>query len=161
MTNRILGPLADRFILAVAAAVWLTSAVGAAMAQEPDTPLHRQLRPNGCDHRCGASAESQGGGERHYGGLGRSGGWYIGGGFWAVKGQPRNKLAHIHASGALTDWDPGLTWGGIGGPSGIASGTPASATATLQANDAFSRFGLAIRLSQDGRATTAGFVVVR
>jgi hypothetical protein len=35
-----------------------------------------------------------------------SGGWYIGGTFTAVAGQPRNNLAHIDASGAVTPWNP-------------------------------------------------------
>jgi len=35
-----------------------------------------------------------------------SGGWYIGGLFTSVRGQPRNNLAHLDASGTLTSWDP-------------------------------------------------------
>lgn len=35
------------------------------------------------------------------------GGWYIGGVFTAVAGQPRSNLAHIDASGNLTPWNPG------------------------------------------------------
>lgn len=35
-----------------------------------------------------------------------SGGWYIGGNFTAVLGQPRSNLAHLDASGNLTSWDP-------------------------------------------------------
>jgi hypothetical protein len=35
-----------------------------------------------------------------------SGGWYIGGAFTAVQGQPRNNLAHIDAAGAVTSWNP-------------------------------------------------------
>jgi len=34
------------------------------------------------------------------------GGWFIGGAFTAVRGQARNNLAHIDASGNLTDWNP-------------------------------------------------------
>ncbi len=35
-----------------------------------------------------------------------SGGWYLGGVFTAVRGQPRNNLAQLDASGRLTDWNP-------------------------------------------------------
>ena len=35
-----------------------------------------------------------------------SGGWYIGGRFTAVQGQPRNNLAHIDEAGNLTPWNP-------------------------------------------------------
>jgi hypothetical protein len=35
-----------------------------------------------------------------------SGGWYVGGAFTTVRGQPRNNLAHLDASGRLTAWDP-------------------------------------------------------
>src|SRR5262249_38103427 len=35
-----------------------------------------------------------------------SGGWYLGGEFTAVHGQPRNNLAHLDAGGSLTTWDP-------------------------------------------------------
>ena len=35
-----------------------------------------------------------------------SGGWYLGGSFTAVLGQPRNNLAHLDAAGNLTAWDP-------------------------------------------------------
>ena len=35
-----------------------------------------------------------------------SGGWYIGGSFNAVQGQPRRNLAQIDASGNLTSWNP-------------------------------------------------------
>jgi hypothetical protein len=37
-----------------------------------------------------------------------SGGWYMGGAFTKVQGQPRNNLAHIDASGNLTSWDPNV-----------------------------------------------------
>jgi len=36
-----------------------------------------------------------------------AGGWYIGGGFTEVLGQPRQNLAHIDAAGNLTAWNPG------------------------------------------------------
>jgi putative pyrroloquinoline-quinone binding quinoprotein len=35
-----------------------------------------------------------------------SGGWYLGGAFTAVRGQPRNNLARLDAGGNLTAWDP-------------------------------------------------------
>ena len=35
-----------------------------------------------------------------------SGGFYIGGTFTAVDGEPRNNLAHISSDGTLTNWDP-------------------------------------------------------
>ncbi len=35
-----------------------------------------------------------------------SGGWFIGGDFAAVEGQPRANLAHITAAGGLAAWDP-------------------------------------------------------
>ena len=35
-----------------------------------------------------------------------NGGWYLGGSFTAVRGQPRNNLAHLDATGNLTAWDP-------------------------------------------------------
>ena len=35
-----------------------------------------------------------------------SGGWYLGGLFTSVRGEPRNNLAHIDANGALTPWNP-------------------------------------------------------
>lgn len=34
------------------------------------------------------------------------GGWYIGGDFTQVAGQPRNRLAQINGSGVLTSWNP-------------------------------------------------------
>ncbi|QXP89506.1 Ig-like domain-containing protein [Methylococcus capsulatus] len=36
-----------------------------------------------------------------------AGGFYIGGDFTQVNGQPRNRLAHINAVGNLTSWNPG------------------------------------------------------
>ncbi len=36
-----------------------------------------------------------------------NGGWYLGGNFSTVHGQPRNNLAHIDANGSLTSWNPG------------------------------------------------------
>lgn len=35
-----------------------------------------------------------------------AGGWYLGGDFTAVGGIPRNRLAHVNASGEVTDWNP-------------------------------------------------------
>src|SRR5690606_7323566 len=35
------------------------------------------------------------------------GGWYLGGDFTEVDGQPRARLAHVNALGQLTDWNPG------------------------------------------------------
>jgi hypothetical protein len=35
-----------------------------------------------------------------------NGGWYLGGDFTAVRGQPRNNLAHLDAGGNLTAWNP-------------------------------------------------------
>nr|WP_228345370.1 hypothetical protein [Venatoribacter cucullus] len=35
------------------------------------------------------------------------GGWYLGGNFTEVDGQPRARLAHVNALGQLTDWNPG------------------------------------------------------
>jgi len=35
-----------------------------------------------------------------------SGGWYIGGAFTAVQGQPRSNLAHLDATGHVTGWSP-------------------------------------------------------
>jgi hypothetical protein len=35
-----------------------------------------------------------------------NGGWYLGGSFTAVRGQPRNNLAQLDAGGNLTAWDP-------------------------------------------------------
>ncbi len=35
-------------------------------------------------------------------------GWYIGGFFSSVRGQPRTNLAHLDAAGNLTAWDPGV-----------------------------------------------------
>jgi hypothetical protein len=35
-----------------------------------------------------------------------NGGWYLGGSFTAVRGQPRNNLAQLDAAGNLTAWDP-------------------------------------------------------
>src|SRR5690606_18949552 len=35
------------------------------------------------------------------------GGWYLGGNFTEVDGQPRAGLAHVNAAGQLTDWNPG------------------------------------------------------
>src|SRR5690606_10801948 len=35
------------------------------------------------------------------------GGWYLGGSFTEVDGQPRARLAHVNALGQLTDWNPG------------------------------------------------------
>src|SRR5215470_14983343 len=34
------------------------------------------------------------------------GGWYIGGSFTSVQGQPRSNLAHIDSFGSLTSWAP-------------------------------------------------------
>jgi hypothetical protein len=42
-----------------------------------------------------------------------NGGWYLGGSFTAVRGQPRNNLAHLDAGGILTAWNPnadGSVW---------------------------------------------------
>src|SRR5690606_41096212 len=39
------------------------------------------------------------------------GGWYLGGEFTAVDGQPRARLAHVNALGQLTDWNPGANDG--------------------------------------------------
>ena len=41
-----------------------------------------------------------------------SGGFYIGGSFSTVLGQPRRNLAHLNADGSLTAWNPGATWSG-------------------------------------------------
>ena len=38
-----------------------------------------------------------------------SGGWYLGGQFSSVRGQPRSNLAHIDDNGNLTAWDPGAS----------------------------------------------------
>lgn len=38
-----------------------------------------------------------------------SGGWYLGGTFWAVLGEPRDGLAHIDACGRLTAWNPDVS----------------------------------------------------
>lgn len=38
-----------------------------------------------------------------------AGGWYIGGGFSSVKGQPRQNLAHLLADGSLDAWNPGAS----------------------------------------------------
>lgn len=38
-----------------------------------------------------------------------SGGWYIGGEFTAVGGEPRSCLAQIRADGSVTDWNPNVT----------------------------------------------------
>jgi hypothetical protein len=35
-----------------------------------------------------------------------AGGWYIGGSFTSVQGQPRNHLARLDASGQVTGWNP-------------------------------------------------------
>src|SRR5262245_9538071 len=35
-----------------------------------------------------------------------AGGWYLGGLFSAVRGQPRHNLAHIDAAGNVVDWSP-------------------------------------------------------
>ena len=35
-----------------------------------------------------------------------AGGWYLGGGFHQVGGEPRNKLAHVRADGTVSAWDP-------------------------------------------------------
>jgi trimeric autotransporter adhesin len=35
-----------------------------------------------------------------------SGGWYIGGIFTSVGGEPRNNLAHVEASGSVDNWNP-------------------------------------------------------
>ena len=37
-----------------------------------------------------------------------AGGWYIGGFFSSVRGQPRTNIAHIDAAGNVTAWDPGV-----------------------------------------------------
>src|SRR5439155_22916259 len=39
-----------------------------------------------------------------------SGGWYLGGTFTAVRGQPRNNLAHLDADGNLTAWNPNANY---------------------------------------------------
>src|SRR5438093_7762236 len=36
-----------------------------------------------------------------------NGGWYLGGVFTAVQGQPRTRLAHVDAGGNVTAWNPG------------------------------------------------------
>src|SRR5262245_44174126 len=36
-----------------------------------------------------------------------SGGWYLGGTFTRVGGQPRSGLAHVDGSGNVADWNPG------------------------------------------------------
>ena len=36
-----------------------------------------------------------------------AGGWYVGGSFSSVLGQPRHDLAHLDATGHLTSWNPG------------------------------------------------------
>ncbi len=48
-----------------------------------------------------------------------AGGWYIGGVFNSVGGLPRNNLAHIDSSGAVTAWNPSTTGGASNG--GIAT----------------------------------------
>ena len=48
-----------------------------------------------------------------------SGGWFIGGDFIAVAGQPRNNLAHLDASGQLTPWDPNVSSSGTTSLGGI------------------------------------------
>src|SRR6185503_9090410 len=35
------------------------------------------------------------------------GGWFVGGSFTHVRGQPRSNLAHLDADGVLTAWNPG------------------------------------------------------
>jgi hypothetical protein len=40
-----------------------------------------------------------------------SGGWYLGGSFTAVRGEPRGNLAHLDASGNLTAWNPNVSGG--------------------------------------------------
>jgi hypothetical protein len=39
-----------------------------------------------------------------------SGGWYLGGTFKWVRGQPRNNAAHLDAKGNLTAWDPNASY---------------------------------------------------
>jgi len=36
-----------------------------------------------------------------------AGGWYVGGAFTEVQGQPRTNLAHLDGAGLLTSWNPG------------------------------------------------------
>src|SRR5262249_37048478 len=38
-----------------------------------------------------------------------AGGWFIGGSFTAVQGQPRSGLARIGADGTVATWNPGVT----------------------------------------------------
>ncbi len=40
-----------------------------------------------------------------------SGGWYVGGSFTSVLGQPRQNLAHLDPDGDLASWDPGADGG--------------------------------------------------
>ena len=54
-----------------------------------------------------------------------AGGWYLGGEFASVAGQPRANAAHVDASGALTAWDPapnGRVESIVVSPGGVAIG---------------------------------------
>jgi len=76
-----------------------------------------------------------------------SGGWYIGGVFASVRGQPRNRIAHLDASGNLTAWNPNangavnalLVSGGLvyaGGDFTAIGGQPRNRMAALDATGA-------------------------
>lgn len=50
-----------------------------------------------------------------------SGGWYLGGSFTSVQGQPRNNVAQLDAAGHLTAWNPNVT--GYVGAIAVSGGT--------------------------------------
>ncbi|MGQ0720945.1 MAG: FlgD immunoglobulin-like domain containing protein [Candidatus Eiseniibacteriota bacterium] len=56
-----------------------------------------------------------------------NGGWYLGGSFTSVRGEPRDNLAQVDAAGNLTPWDPG--------PNGPVLVLRASLTALYAAGD--------------------------
>jgi len=69
-----------------------------------------------------------------------SGGWFLGGDFIAVAGQPRSNLAHLDASGQLTSWNPGAAGSNVSGFGAIVRALVVSGN-TVYVGGAFQRIG--------------------
>lgn len=66
-----------------------------------------------------------------------SGGWYIGGSFAEVQGQPRAGLAHLDQAGNLSPWDPGID----GGPRAVYALVVNAASGVVYVGGAFTSVG--------------------
>src|SRR5262245_47728960 len=68
-------------------------ATGCAVALDAGSALAQQPFPRVAGHVLAVAPDG-------------AGGWYLGGLFSAVRGQPRHNLAHIDAAGNVVDWSP-------------------------------------------------------